>query len=112
MLDYAVQAAAADEPQVPVPRAMVFLSGGPYSEKQNVLAEQFDLLGAVAAFFAYPAKESEWNEATEAMAGEEKLESWEFYAFEPGAHGTKLFASDPSIITQLASWLKGQASEA
>lgn len=104
MLDYTVAAAAARDPRQPVPAALVFLSGGGYSEKQNRLADHVAALGSLPAYFAYPSKEKPWNVGIEALAKDEGASAWEFHEYDPGDHGTLLFASDPEIVSALAEW--------
>ena len=105
MVDYAVHAHASQDPAAPAPAALVFLSGGGYTEAQNPLSKHLDALQDMPAFFAYPRKEAEWNERIATLAKDRGLDAWSFHVYEPGGHGTKLFDTDPALIPALVAWL-------
>ena len=75
------------------PAALVFLSGGPYTENQNAIADHRAFLGGLPLLFAYPSSEAAWNEGFTGTAG------CSFEEFTPGAHGTRLFGSDGEAVT-------------
>ena len=102
MVDYAVHANTDDS--APLPAAMIFLSGGDYTEAQTKLADHLDTLAPIPSFLAYPAKEATWNEATKTLV--ENKGPWRFEQFEPGAHGTKLFKTESDLAKMLTLWLE------
>lgn len=102
MVDYAVHANADDS--APLPAAMIFLSGGDYTEAQTKLADHLDTLAPIPSFLAYPAKEAAWNEATKQLV--DTKGPWRFEQFEPGAHGTKLFKTESDLAKMLTLWLE------
>ncbi|MEO0325380.1 MAG: hypothetical protein AAF447_20660, partial [Myxococcota bacterium] len=75
------------------PAALVFLSGGSYTESQNAIADHRDFLGTLPILFAYPRSEAAWNEGFAGTVG------WSFEEFTPGAHGTRLFGTDSEALT-------------
>ena len=82
MIDYTAWAAANG---ARMPAGLGYLSGGPYTENQTRVA---DLPKLPSAFF-YPTSETAWSEAQRAHAAE----GWSFHRYDPGDHGTKLFAT-------------------
>lgn len=105
MVDYTIHASETDAAKTPSPAALVFLSGGRYSENQHALSESLDVLGAIPALFAYPQKEAAWNDQTKQLAAEASIEGWSFHVYEPGGHGTNLFKTDPELGAELVTWL-------
>ncbi|MCA9671479.1 MAG: alpha/beta hydrolase [Myxococcales bacterium] len=100
VLDYTV--AADGDAQQPSPAALVFLSGGTYTEAQNTLAANLSKL-QLPLLFAYPASEASWNDGfkTGAPAG------WQFKQYAGTAHGTGLFSDKPDSIADVADFLAG-----
>ncbi len=82
-LDYTVWAEG--EAGHPVPKALGFLSGGTYTEKQNPVSA----LPAMPVFFAYPPDEAEWPASVKGS----DPGSWELHSYEGGAHGTRMWGT-------------------
>jgi pimeloyl-ACP methyl ester carboxylesterase len=95
-LDYAAWAKA-EEP-ASVPRALVFLTGGSYTENNTALK------GSVAAslpvLFTFNEEEKAWSEAQRGGG-----EGWVFRSYAPGGHGTKAFAPNPEAMKDVADFL-------
>lgn len=100
-LDFAVFAAG--DASVEQPAAMVFLSGGSYTENQNLIANELDVLEGHPVYFAYPPGEAAWNDAIEASAPD----TWTFVEYTPGGHGTQLFTSNPESIGDVVDFIDG-----
>ncbi len=75
------------------PAALVFLSGGSYTENQNTIADHRAFLEGLPILFVYPSAEAAWNE------GFVDSETWTFQELTPGRHGTRLFQSDGEAVT-------------
>ena len=88
------------------PAAIVLLSAGPYSENQHSLSSLLPRLTGVPIWAAYPEREREWNSAARRQAAEAGV-SWRTRLFTPGAHGTKLFGTNPEITAELVAFLRG-----
>jgi len=97
VVDFAVFAATTDG--IDAPQEIVGLSGGPYSENQNVIADNLANLPA-RALLAYPAAEAGWNEGIKTLSP-----NWSFIEYAPGAHGTGLISSNPEITDSLLEFL-------
>lgn len=93
-LDYSVSAKAP-------PRALVFLTGGTYTENQTKLAAQHDKLDKVPLLFVYSTAESAWSKAFAASAPP----AWVFKEYANGAHGTGMFAAEPRSVDDVATFL-------
>jgi pimeloyl-ACP methyl ester carboxylesterase len=97
-LDYTVK--ALDAEGLRGPSALVFLTGGAYTENQN------RLLGgpatSVPALFTYNAREAEWSLAAKAGG---PAELWSFAAYEPGGHGTRVFEANPESMDDIVRFL-------
>jgi dienelactone hydrolase len=106
-LDFTVKSAA--DAELTVPKGLVFLSGGTYTEAQHRLAEVKDAVGGLPILFAYPPEEAEWNLAIHegANAGNYGA-SWQFKAYEAGGHGTKIFDSTPAAMDAVADFIDAQ----
>jgi len=98
-LDYAVHAATNAE--LPFPSALVFLTGGAYTENQNVLGEHHDDLDPVPIQFVFSAAESSWSKGYQAGAPS----AWRFHEFDPGDHGTLMFGARPESIDLVVGFL-------
>lgn len=92
---------AAGDAGVRAPTALVFLSGGPYTESQNKIADNLEALASIPNFLAYPPGEAEWNDGIAAL----KPAGWTFHEYQPGAHGTHLFESNPEVPGEVADFL-------
>lgn len=87
---------------VELPAAVVMLSGGSYTENQNLVGG--GPLAMVPTLFAYPESERAWNESL--MAGAPA--TWAFREYTPGAHGTGLFGANPASIVDVAVFLEAR----
>lgn len=97
-LDYTVHAWS--QPEAPNPSALVFLTGGGYTENQNSLSDVVDGVAALPIAFVFPADESAWSQS---YAGTSP--SWTHLEYEESGHGTHLFDSAPESMTDVIEWL-------
>jgi hypothetical protein len=97
-VDFSVWAAGDDAAEQPA--ALVFLSGGGYTENQNGLQANVATLGH-PILFNYPASEAAWNVAAAGFGPD----SWDFVEYSPGAHGTQMFQSNQESIAATADWI-------
>jgi len=97
-LDYAVYASG--ESDTPDPSALVFLTGGNYTENQHTLSDVLDAVASTPILFVFPADESAWSQG---YAGASP--SWKHSEYEPSGHGTHLFDSAPESMTDVTQWL-------
>ncbi|MCB9731748.1 MAG: hypothetical protein H6745_03825 [Deltaproteobacteria bacterium] len=100
VLDYTV-AAAAGAVTGPVPAAIVFLTGGSYTENQNAVADHRAVLDAIPIRFVFSTAERAWSAAFAANAPA----AWVFDEYDPGDHGTRMFAARPEAMTAVADFL-------
>lgn len=98
-LDYAVHASANSE--LPFPSALVFLTGGSYTENQNSLGAHHDELAQVPIQFVFSAAESAWSKGYQPGAPS----AWRFQEYDPGDHGTKMFEARPESIDAVVGFL-------
>ncbi len=98
-LDFTVKAAA--DGQLSQPRAMVFLSGGMYTENQNKIADNQALLANHPVLLAYPPAEAAWNTTVLGLG----ISGWQGMEVSPGGHGTHMFGSNPEVMTEVANFL-------
>jgi hypothetical protein len=98
-LDYTIYASSVTS--VPFPSALVFLSGGPYTETQNAISDYHQVLDGEPILFVFPTVESAWNQTYEVGAPS----AWVFAEYDPGAHGTLMFTAAPESIDKVASFL-------
>jgi pimeloyl-ACP methyl ester carboxylesterase len=100
-LDWLV--ANASRPAALLPRALVFMTGGPYTEAQNKLrgspAESVPLL------FTFDGKESGWSLAQREGKPPPR---WQWQQYDPGGHGTRVFRSNPESMDAVASFVQSQ----
>jgi pimeloyl-ACP methyl ester carboxylesterase len=92
-LDFAVGAAAGDRPPV-----IAFLSPGPYTENQNVVAD----IAAIPVFFGYPDAETEWPHSVKSA----DTGHWTFKEYAGGKHGTGLFGTNPASIGDVTDFVE------
>lgn len=97
-LDY-VAHTEAYEGTVP-PRALVFLTGGPYTETQTKLART--AVTHLPLLFVHDTKEAAWSEAQKAVPHDGP---WRWEHLEPGGHGTRAFAKHPELFATLVGFL-------
>jgi hypothetical protein len=98
-VDYSVWAAGEDGYEQPA--GLVFLSGGSYTENQNALMANVDVLDNHPILFNYPQSEAAWNTTVMGWAPGD----WDFQEYVPGAHGTGMFGTNPASITDTADWI-------
>lgn len=98
-LDHAVY--AAETPDEPFPSALVFMTGGTYTESQNVLGDHHADLDALPIQFVHSAAEGAWSKGYQQGAPA----AWRFEELEPGDHGTKMFDARPDSIELVAGFL-------
>jgi pimeloyl-ACP methyl ester carboxylesterase len=91
-LDWAVDAS-------PPPKALVWMSPGPYTVQNTTLAA----LSVPRVLVLYPASEREWPDGVRKAAPA----TWEWRELPGEAHGTFLFAAHPEVGTQIRAWLRG-----
>lgn len=101
-LDFAVYASR--EATVEVPAALVFLTGGTYTENNNTIAAERTLLDALPIQFVYSNAESAWSAQFLANAAD----TWTFDEFDPGGHGTQMFGVQPTSIDTVADFIDAQ----
>jgi pimeloyl-ACP methyl ester carboxylesterase len=102
VLDYLVF--AANEAPQAKPRAAVFLTGGSYTESQNGLNAQGELVSSVPLLFVFSTAERAWSAGFQTNASE----LWQFQEYQPGGHGTQMFAANPESIDAVANFLEAQ----
>ncbi len=95
-MDHAVEAQAAGWP---APRAMVWMSPGSYTESQHRVAE----LGMADVLECFPTAAARWS--TQAAGKAPEGESWTLHEYDPGSHGTGLFASAPEVADDIVERL-------
>jgi pimeloyl-ACP methyl ester carboxylesterase len=98
-LDYTVTAAAASKPK---PAAMVFLTGGGYTENQHNIAGQTDSLNTLPLLFVFSTAERDWSTAFDTVTAPT---SWLFMEYLNGDHGTRLFDVEPNSIQTIVDWV-------
>jgi pimeloyl-ACP methyl ester carboxylesterase len=94
MLDYAVRARGEG---APVPVALGFLTGGPYTEAQTPMAR----IPAVPAIFTFSTEERAWSLAQRSL----DPGGWEFHEYAEGAHGTHLLDAAPQSRDDLLGFV-------
>jgi acetyl esterase/lipase len=103
-LDFAVYAGA--QASITLPRALVFLTGGIYTENQNKIADNLNLLKAVSIQFVYSTAESTWSAAFKASAPA----VWEFLEYSGvsanDGHGTGIFTAKPESVNAVARFVE------
>jgi len=97
-LDFTI--AAAEDDAVLDSAALVFLTGGDYTENQNTVEGARTVLEPLPILFAYQASESAWSE--QFMDGAPG--GWEFLEIS-GGHGTEIFGIDDSLAPAIVDFL-------
>ncbi len=100
-LDFTVFAGA--DAAYATPKALVFLTGGQYTENQNKIASHRPLLDPLSVHFVYSKAESAWSKGFEAAAPS----TWKFSEYDPGDHGTRMFDVRAESIAEVANFLDG-----
>lgn len=101
VLDYTVYAAT--DPKSAAPAAMVFLTGGTYTENQSTVDANLALLSPLPLLFVYASDEATWSTQFEELGPN----AWRFEKYTPGGHGTNMFAVQPTSAAMVADWLVG-----
>jgi hypothetical protein len=85
----------------------VFLTGGAYTEKQNTIASRRAELVGTSMLFVFSKEERAWSAGIQAQnqAAAQPAANWMFKEYEPGAHGTQMFASRPETQDDVAEAL-------
>ncbi len=99
-LDYAVYASGAAD--APSPAALVFLTGGTYTETNNQFADQRAVLDALPIQFVFSTAERSWSAGKQSAAAA----SWTFEEYDPGDHGTRVFNVQAPSIAKVADFLQ------
>jgi len=103
-LDFTVHAGS--EAALDVPAALVFLTGGPYTEAQNTLAASLTLLEKIPILFVYSDAESSWSAGFK--SGNVAL--WQFLEYTGVSagegHGTAIFTAKPESIDAVVTFLQ------
>ncbi len=89
------------DPFLPRPAAIVFLTGGGYTENQTAIAANGDALSTLPIDFVFSTDERAWSAG---FAGDAP-EVWNFDEYAPGGHGTRMFGVQPDSVTAVADWL-------
>ena len=84
------------------PPSLVLLSPGGYTENQNSVADNVDVLAPLPIFFGYPDDEADWPEANAVH----DTGSWEQHEYEGGRHGSGLFSSHPDIVGEIVAFIQ------
>jgi pimeloyl-ACP methyl ester carboxylesterase len=83
------------------PSALVFLTGGSYTENQNKLNDNRDFLDPLPILFVFSTLERDWSAGF--MPGAPS--AWRFEEYDPGDHGTKMFEARPESIDLVVEFL-------
>ena len=95
MLDYTVWAGGEG---LPVPVALVFMTGGSYTESQNPMTA----LPAIPSAFTFSTAERQWSVAQELL----DPGTWQFFEYPTGDHGTRMFSAAPAVRDDLLTFLR------
>ena len=82
------------------PRAIVFMTGGSYTENQTSVAANRATLDPISILFVFSTQERAWSAAFAPGPG-----PWQFKEYDPGDHGTRMFAARPESVADVASFL-------
>ncbi len=83
-------------------RALVFLTGGGYTENQRQINDQRAILDPLPIRFVYSTAEAAWSQAFEAGAPS----PWVFDEYPDGAHGTQMFGAVPASMDAVADFIE------
>ncbi len=97
-LDFTV---AAESLSHKVPAALVFLTGGGYTEAQNKISDNMVLLSPIPIQFMFSTAESGWSKPFETGAPA----AWQFDEYATGGHGTQMFGVKPESMDAVADFL-------
>ena len=96
-LDFTVFAAG--DAATPRPKALVFLTGGTYTENQYSMAAQRPLLDPLPLLFAYQTAEAAWSEQFQNLNA-----GWSFLPVAAG-HGTQMLQQSPTSMDAVSTWI-------
>jgi pimeloyl-ACP methyl ester carboxylesterase len=88
-----------EEESLSTPEAVVFMTGGGYTENNTNLGD----LALPAAMFTYSTAERDWSVGQQ----EHDPGSWLFKEYPNGDHGTKMFAAEPTVQSDIEGYLVG-----
>ncbi|MEQ8276095.1 MAG: hypothetical protein RMA76_24015 [Deltaproteobacteria bacterium] len=100
-VDYTVHADSTDG--WTSPKALVFLTGGAYTEAQNRIANTRAAFDPLPIQFVYSTAERGWSVGYEPN----KAAGWRFDEYTNGAHGTRMFDEVAQSMTDVAAFLEG-----
>lgn len=89
------------DPLLPTPGAVVFLTGGGYTENQTGIDDNRGALETLPIDFVFATDERAWSAGF--MQG--APEAWRFDEYAPGGHGTRMFDVQPGSVAAVADWL-------
>lgn len=98
-LDYTLEAAAHAE--LTFPSALVFLTGGAYTENQAKVSDFMPDLEMLPIEFVFAKDEAAWSQGYMTSAPS----AWRFEEYDPGGHGTAMFDARPESIETVAKFL-------
>ncbi len=87
---------------LPAPKALVFLTGGRYTETNNSFGADHPILSTVPILYVFSTAERGWSVGKETGAAN----IWQFEELDPGDHGTRMFTANSSSINLVAEYLK------
>jgi len=102
VLDYTI--AAAQDEAIELPAAIVYLTGGAYTENQHRIDDNRAILEGVTTRFVFSTDERTWSAGFMADAPV----TWSFEEYDPGGHGTIMFTTRPESIDDFAVYLDTQ----
>ncbi len=97
-LDHAVH--ASKDEALTGPTALVFMTGGTYTEAQNLVATS--PATAADVLFTFNASEAEWSQAQRPAP---HTGDWQLRSYAPGGHGTRVFEPNPEAMDDIADFL-------
>ncbi len=108
-LDFAVYANT--EATIKLPKGLVYLTGGSYTENQNKIASNRKLLDTIPTQFVYSTVEATWSASFKAA----KAALWEFVEYAgvtaANGHGSKIFTSKSESIVTVAKFVETAAKK-
>jgi hypothetical protein len=100
-VDYTVLTAS--DASLETPRALVFLTGGTYTEAQNTISDQRATFEPIPMLFVFSTEERAWSAGYEPGAPS----GWMFKEYNPGAHGVGMFMVQPTSMQFVADFASG-----
>jgi pimeloyl-ACP methyl ester carboxylesterase len=99
-LDYAVWSST--QPDALEVGALVFLTGGAYTDAQQSLASVREAMAKVPVMFVFSTEERAWSAQFQSNAPA----PWKFLECNPGEHGTNMFKVRPNTADDIVMFLK------